>query len=82
MRARIYGALFLAFAAVAGWLVFSEGFRRARAIVVVPLFGATGLWMLIFGYPVREDGLAPAWWRLGLVGVVIASCLGTCVALD
>lgn len=82
MRSRLYGLAFLAGASACGWLVFAEGLRSARVIFFVPLLGATGLWLLVFGYPRRADGLAPAWWRLGLVGVVIAACVGTCMALE
>ena len=30
----------------------------------------------------RADGLAPGWWRLGLLGVVVMSCVGTCMATE
>lgn len=83
MRHRLYGLVLIAIAALFGWLVFAEHLRSAKAIIFCPLLGATGVWLLVFGYPVRqEDGLAPGWWRLGLLGVVIASCIGTCMVLE
>ena len=82
MRARLSGLGFLAVAAILGWLVYSEGMRMGRAIMGVPFFGATGLWLLAFGYPVRADGLTPAWWRLGLVGCVVVLTVGVAFTLN
>jgi hypothetical protein len=69
-------------AAFLGFLVYSEGLRRSRAVMGIPFFGATGLWLLAFGYPVRADGLTPAWWRLGLVGCVVVLTVGVAFTLD
>jgi hypothetical protein len=82
VRARLSGLGFLAVAVVLGWLVYSEGARMARAVMGIPFFGATGLWLLAFGYPVRADGLAPVWWRAGLVGCVVVLTVGVAYTLN
>src|SRR5262249_34454827 len=57
MRARLSGLGSLAIAAGCGFLVYSAGLRQSKAVMAIPLFGATGLWLLAFGYPTRTDGL-------------------------
>jgi hypothetical protein len=83
MRARLSSIPFLAVATVFAILFYGAGMRGpARLIMGIPFFGATGLWLLVFGYPKRADGLAPVWWRLGLVGCVVVLTAGTALTLD
>jgi hypothetical protein len=83
MRARLSGLGLPAMAVVCALIVYGVGLRTmSRVILGVPFFGATGIWLLAFGYPVRPDGLTPGWWRLGLVGLVLALTIATGFTLD
>lgn len=82
MRTRLLGLPFLVFAGIFAALVFAAGFRNGKVILGIPLFSVTGGWLVAFGYPVRDDGLTPPWWRLGLVASVIAATVATAVVLD
>lgn len=81
MRARLSGLGLIVASVALAWVVFAGHLHSARAIILVPFCGATGLWLLVFGYPRGADGLAPGWWRLGLVVLVIAACVMTSWAL-
>jgi hypothetical protein len=71
MRHRIEGGLALFAAGGLAYLCLAIHEIPIKLLYVVPVLAATGLWMVAFGYPRRSDGLAPGWWRLGLVATAI-----------
>jgi hypothetical protein len=46
-------------------------------VLGIPFIGVTGGWLGVFGYPERADGLAPRWWRVGLLlTLAVSTTLG------
>jgi hypothetical protein len=83
MRHRIEGGLALFAAGGLAYLCLAMHEIPVKLVYVVPVLAATGLWMVVFGYPKRSDGLAPAWWRLGLVATAILFLAATiCYVAD
>ena len=71
MKHRVGGAAMLAMALGLSFLLASDRVFPAKAVLALPCVGAVGLWLLAFGHPVREDGLAPVWWRAGLGATLV-----------
>ncbi len=72
LRHRASGLAQLLLAGGLAWGCLSTGTVPGKVLLLAPLLAASGLWMLVFGYPQGPDGLAPGWWRLGLVATAIA----------
>jgi hypothetical protein len=72
----------LAFGGALAYLTLAMHAITPRVFLATPLLLACGLWMIVFGYPKRQDGLAPAWWRLGLVATATVFFALTCVIID
>jgi hypothetical protein len=71
VRHRIQGVIALLVAGVLAFFCLSLHAITIRAMFVAPMAAAIGVWMIAFGYPKRADGLAPLWWRLGLIATVV-----------
>lgn len=67
IRHRLEGLFSLAVSLVLLYLVFVTRVITPKVLYLIPALAAVGSWLVVFGYPKRDDGLAPAWWRLGLV---------------
>jgi hypothetical protein len=68
-RPRFHGVGFLAVGGALAYFTIATHVITAKALLAVPLMLACGLWMVVFGYPKRKDGVAPLWWRLGLLAI-------------
>jgi hypothetical protein len=72
MRDRLTGLGLLAFAALIGYAIATtNAFPLWTRTIGMPFLLATGTWLAAFGHPKRPDGLAPVWWRLGILGWAI-----------
>ena len=67
IRHRLEGLATLVFGLGLLYLVFVTRVITPKVLYLIPALAAVGLWLVIFGYPTRDDGLAPGWWRLGLL---------------
>jgi hypothetical protein len=67
IRHRLEGVFALAFSVSLLYLVFEMRVITPKVLYLIPATAAVGLWLVVFGHPKRDDGLAPRWWRLGLV---------------
>jgi hypothetical protein len=74
---RAAGAAVLLVALGVGYWCLRVRFTTLKLLATVPLAAAAGLWVLVFGYPRRADGMTPAWWRLGLLVTAIAFLAAT-----
>ena len=77
LRHRIEGAAMLLLGGGRAYLILQGHFLEPKALLAAPLLASTGAWMLAFGYPKRADGMAPGWWRLGLITLAIAATAAT-----
>ena len=71
LKHRVVGAVLLALSVAIVVLVFHFRYATVKTLFVVPLLAAWGGWALAFGYPTGEDGMAPRWWRIGLVATAV-----------
>lgn len=67
IRHRIEGVLSLGVSGVLVWLVFVTRTITPKILYLIPVTASIGLWFIAFGYPTNEEGVAPRWWRIGLV---------------
>jgi hypothetical protein len=77
MRHRIQGGLALFASGGLAYMCLTTHKVDVKLVYIVPVLAAIGLWMVVFGYPKRSDGLAPAWWRLGLVATAVVFLAAT-----
>lgn len=62
IRHRLEGLFSLAVSLVLLYLVFVTRVITPKVLYLIPALAAVGSWLVVFGYPKRDDGLAPAWW--------------------
>ncbi|CAN5408443.1 hypothetical protein BH09MYX1_BH09MYX1_53170 [soil metagenome] len=82
---RAFGAFILAVgAAIVGSdlsTLHSGGFWTERGAILGPLCFLPGLWFVVFGYPIDEEGRVPKWYAVGLIGCLAAGGLVGAVLL-
>jgi len=76
------GALAVAAGVVLLYISIGEHTYAAKGVGAGAFIIALGAWMVIFGYPRNAEGLAPVWWRAGLVLTAIIVLLATVSAMS
>lgn len=58
-----------------GWIVweslFHDGYYGVSGTLFGPVALLTGVWALLFGYPLGRGGRPPGWWTLGQVASIV-----------
>lgn len=67
-----------------GWIVWEAfhtllhgGYYGVKGTLFGPVAMLTGIWALLFGYPLERNGRPPSWWTFGQIAcVIVGLCVG------
>jgi hypothetical protein len=79
---RLQGMGLLAISGILFYIIFDSRIVYAKVLYVAPAFASIGVWMMAFGYPKRDDEMAPLWWRIGLVALTLTLFSMTLMFVD